>query len=196
MWATLMMEFGTPHFQKSLFYLPWGTLAPAILSFYFVYLQVTYPERGCFPPTPSVLRVGLTGPGDRRASSPEACSPAMLGGDTAGSARITKYEIHINVLFSRDLNFKSGPDWIQVDYSPSPRACQSTPGAPPTVHQPLWHPAAFSGDPRASRWGAEGFAPRRAGKHTPGLSLPWVSTPAFHPKISSGCGVFSSFIEV
>lgn len=50
--------------------------------------------------------------------------------------------ILIFCLVRQDLNFKSGPEWIQTAYSPSPRACQSTP-SPPTVRQPLWHPSGF-----------------------------------------------------
>lgn len=102
---------------------------------------------------------------------PEARSaPGWPNTHTAGPVRRTEYEIHTNVLFSQDLNFKSGPMVIQMAGSPSPRTCQGVRSSE----------AALCEGPSASSRGA-GALPQIGGSnpHSWGLlaSVPPGTTP-------------------
>lgn len=121
----------------------------------------TIQERGkLFPSIGSAMGAGRTG-GWRPPSKVYAAPPCLA--QTQLGARVTKHEIQINVLFSQDVTFKSGPESTQIDCNPSPRAHQLAPG--PQAHQPLRHPSKrlSQRSPAHRDRRAGGFVPRQAG---------------------------------
>lgn len=120
---------------------------------------------------------------------------ARPGRGTAGSARVTEHEIHINFLCSQDLNFKSGPKLIEIDCSRSPRTRQSAPSHSGSQET-------FSEGPSASNRG-QGLCTQQAGWPAPGSAsrgrvqtVPWLSMPASPQNLHLGRGGLFGFAEI
>lgn len=134
------------------------------------------------PFSPSALGSGAQA-GSRRGEEaaggvprPEACSaPGRPNTHAAGPVRRTEYEICVNILFTQDLNFKSGAMVIRMAGSLSPGTCQGARSSQ----------VALCEDPSASSRGAGCFAPNRWVQPLPGVYSPAFSQ---EPPLDGGFG--------